>query len=83
MAEAVMSPVEKLIGMEILGGWKIVDRIEQEAGATGMKNSRCYRVERADGARVLEGLGHCRGPEVLQQPSWLERPNVGVFTRRR
>jgi eukaryotic-like serine/threonine-protein kinase len=51
MAEATVSPVEKLIGMEIPGGWKIVERIEPQASDTGMKNSRCYRVEREDGAR--------------------------------
>jgi eukaryotic-like serine/threonine-protein kinase len=45
----VLNPAHHLVGRELDGGWKVVERIVMQPGKTGGNFSVGYRVERADG----------------------------------
>lgn len=49
----MLPSAERLSGMTLEGGWKVVSAIPKNAGATGGNFSKCYIVENADGRKAF------------------------------
>jgi hypothetical protein len=71
--EHMRTPAEKLLGLDLDGGWKVVEAVERSPESTGGNFSRGYLVERADGTRgylkaldLLRAMGEDDPAAVLQ-----------------
>ena len=57
----MLSSAERLMGMDLEGGWKVVDSVDKSPSSTGGNFSRCYIVENVGGKRAfLKALDYSR-----------------------
>ena len=62
----MLSPAERLMGMDLEGGWKVIASIENDINSTGGNFSKCYIVKKDDGKEAfLKALDFSRALNSL------------------
>jgi len=62
----MLSPAERLTGMNLEGGWKVITSIENDVNSTGGNFSKCYKVKNKDGKEAfLKALDFSRALNAL------------------
>lgn len=68
-----MRPAERLLGEELNGGWKVIDRVTRLPNQTGGHFSHGYIVEKADGTRgYLKALDYTQALQSADPAAVLE-----------